>query len=629
MKKFLAMSAAAVMTVSILSSCSNKTPTLLNFIPQKEIAVSAIDNPLYNDTVKLLQFNYGDITLFDGMYKDVYDGCMEYYDSVTVDDILYTWRKSVGLDTKTGRDLDWSQQCCLGQLISSKARKYATTNDPKDLDTVQYLVDSYLELAEIAGVQVGIWGPYNYEKRVRAFMDIYNYCHIEEAYDIAKAIIEYGIATPQFNNPRKWLGDNSTEWYIMGEALNLFVELAEKKGESAEDISRYRAFADIYEYTEFWDIFLYEENLFDYKVKSDYDFENRSAFHAFSHVNTFNSALEIYKQTDEDKYLNLSIYFHNWLNESQRLATGGYGVNLEHLLERDKLINLLSDVKNSYETQCGAYAIVTVDNRLLSYTGNANYGNWTEDAFYNMTLGSLETKDGAAHYYSHVAKNGGTKFRIEGWLWACCAGTRPLVVQEYLRSIYFNDTKNLYVNLYTNSSVNFENKNGNKITLTQQSQYPIEDTVNFTINSSIEEEFAISFRKPEWLSLEATISVNGTSVTYIEKDGWYMVERVWKDGDTVELKLPMELHYSVLEGEHIKYGLYALKYGPVTLAYNGYTNNLAELVPINSDPNDLFEKTEETLNFSSKKDNSVIFKPYYVYEENEIYTMYIKYREKD
>lgn len=628
MKKFLAISAAAVITASTIASCSSKVPTHYNFIPEINIA----ENPLYNDKVKLLQFNYDEVTLLDGIYKEVYNGCMEYYDSLTADDVLYVWRTKAGVDTKTGRDLGWfpatgNGQCGLGQLVSAKARKYAVTKATEDLEVVQQIIDGYLELMEVSNPCIGCesWF-FDYDRRLRGFIDAYLFCNIEGAYDIAKAIVEYAIAKPFYNEPRKKLGDDSTEWYTLGEALNIFASLAEQKGESAEDVARYHEIANKYEYNEYWNIFINNEEPFDYEP--DKSVTQSLGFHAYSHITSFRSAIEFYKKTGNEDYLKGAMNFIDWLDESQRLVTGGYGIRVEQFFPADIMIRDFDETDKTYETQCNSYALVSLNDMLMTYTADGNYGNWIEDSFYNMTIASLETENGLAHYCSHLATTGGTKFLETRWPWSCCAGSRPLIMMEYLRSIYFHDTQNLYVNLYTNSSIDFEKSNGNKITLTQNSQYPIEDLINFKVNVTNKEDFAILFRAPEWIANKAIIKVNGEKLSYIEENGWYIIKRTWTDGDTVELKLPMNLYYDIITPEIRTNGLYAMKYGPIALACEGNIRNLNTKVSRFSDPNELFEKAEGSLNFTLKEDRSVVFKPYYVYEENEFYKMYMRYNAK-
>lgn len=594
---------------------------------QTEGVESKSHNPLIEDRIKLLTFDYDDVTLQDGLFKTTYDQCMAYYDALTADDILYRWRKNSGMDTRTGRDLGWesgttNSECCIAQLISAKARRYEITKAEKDLQTVQNILTGYQEVIDKAGTYPLVYSAYFYEKTLRAFMDIYEYCGIEQAYDMAKEFVSWGMSHEPFKEPKTLLGDNGTEWYTMSEVLYEFAELAKEKGEGAAAVKQYTEFAKLYEYTEFWDIFYQEKDIFDYHVQVERPFNEW--FHAYSHLNSFNSALEAYEQTGKDYYLEASKKFYNWARDTQKLATGGYGAQWEWLLPSDVLVGYLRTSNQSTETQCNSYAVVNMDNRLTSYTADGFYGQWTEEAFYNMTIASLETRDGCPTYYSDYSADGGTKYLRWDWPWACCAGTRPLVVMEYLRSIYYNDTKNLYVNLYTNSTVDFTNEKENNIELSQNSAFPDETSVTFKVNTTETEDFSICFRKPDWLAGNATVAVNGETVTCEEENNWLVVNRKWNDGDTVVLDLPMNLYYSMIKNAETEGdAVYAVKYGPVTLACEGVVADLNSYIPLEEDVNTLLTRRNGTLTFTSAKNSTVVFKPYYSYGEEKPYMLYI------
>ena len=588
--------------------------------------VSTISNPLLTEGVLLKSFDYGDVTLNDGLYKETFDGCMAYYDQLSADDILYRWRKVSGMDTLTGRDLGWeagttNPECCIAQLISYKARYYAITGDSADLQLVKDILNGYQEIIDTTGGYPLMYHHYFYEKTLRALMDCYTYCGLEQGYTMAKDLIQYGLTTEKYAQPEKLLGDNSTEWYTMGEALYQFARLAESKGETTVYVNNCKNFAARYMYKEYWDVFYNGENMFDYSpeagIKPEY-------FHAYSHLNSLNSAMEAYLQTGDTYYLNVAKAFYTWAEQSQKFATGGYGVQYEWLLPRDEMVEYLRTSAASTETQCNAYAVVNLDNRLMAVTGNAAYGQWTEDAFYNMTIASLETTEGCPHYYSDYSSDGGSKYLRTDWPWACCAGTRPLVVMEYLKNIYFHDTQNLYVNLYTNSSVSFENKAGNQVTLIQSSDFPVSDTVTFTLGTAFAQEFSICLRQPQWLASDAVVKVNGQAVGYDVENGWIVIKRVWKNGDTVVVQMPMELRYSVISKDSDTSDcVYAVTYGPVVLACTGNNPTLKNHLPLSGDLEKLVTREEGTLHFTVKAYTKLVLKPYYEYVKSEAYTLYI------
>ncbi len=612
---------AGLLAVLLLAGCGGNGQSPVSTKPTD--AEQSTNSGTANSRELLYGFDYDDVTLTDGMFKDTFDNCMAFYDQLTADDILYRWRKKAGIDTATGRDLQWeaesASECCLAQLISAKARRYAVTGAEEDKQIVQDILDGYQEIIDKTGDHPLMYSAYFYEKTLRAFIDAYECCGLEQGYEMAKDFLSYGMNNDPFKEPTKLMGDNGSEWYTMSEVLYHFAFLAKSKGESAALVKSYLEFAKLYEYTDFWNIFYNEENVFDYSVEVDRPFNEW--FHAYSHFNSFNSALEAYKHTGNAYYLDATKKFYDWALQEQKQATGGYGAQWEWILPRDVMIGFLETTDRSTETQCNSYAIVNLDNRLMAHTADASYGQWTEDALYNMTIASLETRDGYPTYYSDYSSDGGTKYLRWDWPWACCAGTRPLVVMEYLKSIYFHDTQNLYVNLYTNSSVSLNTESGNTITLSQQSDFPEDTKVVFTVDVKENAEFTISFRQPTWVAGEVVISVNGEQVSYVQENGWLKVTRSWQSGDVVTVDMPMNLYYEAItmDGE----GVYALKYGPVVLACEGVVENLKSIVPIDADPNTILQKQEGSLTFTAQ---GATFKPYYAYDEGERYILYMSTR---
>ncbi|HSE25405.1 MAG TPA: DUF4986 domain-containing protein, partial [Pyrinomonadaceae bacterium] len=76
-------------------------------------------------------------------------------------------------------------------------------------------------------------------------------------------------------------------------------------------------------------------------------------------------------------------------------------------------------------------------------------------------------------------------------------------------------------------------------------------------------KFKLNIRHPNWCK-EMTIAINGRGTVNSQTPGSYVaVDRVWHDGDSVEVELPMSLRFEALPGqpEYV-----ALVYGPIVLA---------------------------------------------------------------
>lgn len=622
MKKAIALGMAVLMAFG-LAGCAGSEPE------QKEN-----DNPIAENRMKLLQFDYGDVSLGEGMFKDTYDEAKAYYLGISVDDMFYGIRRLLYLNTRTGKDLGnfGTGSNVLGQWISGNARFCAALGTPELKARAKEIASALDEITAQSAYLIDGNSCYTFEKYLQGALDLYLLCGEEQAFTAAKRMVDAAMNDSVFTDAKKQLGDNGSpdnprelEWYIMAESLYVFADAAKKHGCAVTEVRNYLNFAKSFEYTEFWNIFEQKKNVFDYKPVAG---QNTDYFHAYSHLNSFNSAAGAYAATGNEYYLRSMLAFYAFMREKQEMATGGFGPHVEWILPEEEIVKALTYYHDNYENQCDTYAVYRLGNRLAAFTGEAQYGNWSEKLLYNSTIASLETRDGYAFYYSDYCASGGQKQLRGDWRWACCAGSRPLNVNEVLRTIYYHDTKNLYVNLFVNSSVSVETDAG-AFSLSQQTDFPESDTVTVTVQSAPQETAAVKFRKPEWLSAAAQAKVNGEPVSLSEDAfGWLSLKRLWSAGDTIELTLPAALTVSRFRytDEFGTEGVFAINYGAVALAANtpNPLGDPAKILNADRDIRSQLQAGETPLTFTAKEDESLQFKPFYSYKEGERYYLYIK-----
>src|SRR5690606_6215366 len=87
-------------------------------------------------------------------------------------------------------------------------------------------------------------------------------------------------------------------------------------------------------------------------------------------------------------------------------------------------------------------------------------------------------------------------------------------------------------------------------------------STRFTLRLERPSELALRIRQPAWCA-ESTIAVNGRSATYRTPGRYIELRREWRDGDRIEMSLPMHLRLEPLPGAP-EYA--AVLYGPIVLA---------------------------------------------------------------
>ena len=139
----------------------------------------------------------------------------------------------------------------------------------------------------------------------------------------------------------------------------------------------------------------------------------------------------------------------------------------------------------------------------------------------------------------------------------CCVGSGFESHVKYASSIYFHSDKDLYVNLFIPSKVDWEGT-----TFTQQTSFPQSSTMTFTVDGN-SKQFALRLRYPAWAT-KMDIKVNGKKVKAVKgTDGYVAISRLWKAGDKIEVQLGMQLREEAIKDDASKV---ALLYGPIVMA---------------------------------------------------------------
>jgi hypothetical protein len=137
-------------------------------------------------------------------------------------------------------------------------------------------------------------------------------------------------------------------------------------------------------------------------------------------------------------------------------------------------------------------------------------------------------------------------------------------VEEFAKtadSIYFHDDHGIYVNLFIASEVNWAEKG---VRLEQQTNFPEEEGTALVVHADKPTELTLNIRIPYWADRGGTVKLNATSLDAFASPSSYLaLKRTWKEGDRVEVSLPMSLRIEPLPGDHT---IQAAMYGPLVLA---------------------------------------------------------------
>lgn len=557
-------------------------------------------------------FDFRGVTLEDGFLKAQVEDARRYYLALPEDDFLKPYRERAGFPAPGTTPGGWYRENrfnVFGQIVSGLARLYAATGDEACRDKANRLVAEWAKCIVPDGYFFAAPPPhaphYIYDKFVWGLLDTYLYCGNIESLKHMARITEW--AEKNLDRTRPFSPDPA-EWYTLSE--NLF------RAYEATGDKRYRDFAEVWEYPQYWDVYAENGDIFQARNGEP----PRAQYHAYSHVNCLGGAAAAYRVKGNPKYLAAITNGYDFLESAQFYATGGYGPD-EQLLAIDEFAERIYGTHKSFETQCGSWACFKLTRELMSLTGEAKYGDWAERMSINGIGASIPmTKDGRVTYYMDYNVHGGEKHQhLQPW--SCCTGTRPQAVAELANLVWFHDRDNLYLNLFTPSAVQW-NSDGETVTITQVASFPQSSTVTLSVDVASPCEFGLKVRVPGWLVEPMNANVNGRPAALgVDSRHWASIKRTWKDGDRVELNLPMGAWTRPFS--KVSTAPFALLYGPTVLV--SQTSEPVALGRLSPDGlvRDLRPAGGSPLEFRLASSRDARVRPYFAVGEGERYYMHI------
>jgi hypothetical protein len=494
--------------------------------------------------------DYRGVRLRESRWQKQHQAARDFYFGVSDDDILCGYRSAAGL-AAPGKPLGgWCAQnsnTVLGQWLQGMARRSHATADTA-------LREKAIGVADEWAKTIGADGDcrmrhYPFEKLVGGLVDLKLYAGYDDAVGLLEKVTGWAsknldrTRTPAAPRPADNHSGKPLEWYTLSENLYRAFQLTGNE--------MFKTFAEVWLYPAYWD-----------KFASTSDPQDAFGVHAYSHVNTFSSAAMAYAVSADPSYLKILINAYDFLQNTQCYATGGFGPVERIMPTNGNLGKALELQMNTCETPCCSWAGFKLARYLMSFTGEARFGDWIERLLYNGIGAALPiTANGKNFYYADYRVAGGIKHYARS-TYTCCAGTYFQAVAEYHNLIYFKDANGLYVNLYVPSEVEWKRPDGN-IKLVQETAYPEAETSTLTLQLDRPSRFALKLRVPAW-SQDVSVKLNGAAANVECKPGaWAVIERDWKSGDRLEIRIPMPLRLQTVDRWHPK--RVAVVRGPVVL----------------------------------------------------------------
>ncbi len=239
-----------------------------------------------------------------------------------------------------------------------------------------------------------------------------------------------------------------------------------------------------------------------------------------------------------------------------------------------------TDPRQGFET-CGIVEYMHTDEMMTRISGDPVWADRAEELAFNSLPAALTADHKGIHYITSPnlveINKGGTKgqfdnhfdmltFRNGAHDYRCCPHNYGMGWPYYAEESWLaTSDKGVAASLYAASEANVKVGDGTPVKWSETTDYPFNDTIQLKLSTPKTLRFPLYLRIPRWTQ-GAQVSVNGKSVKVNATPLSYVaLERNWKNGDTVSLRLPMKV--SVRKWEKNKNAV-SVNYGPLTFAYD-------------------------------------------------------------
>jgi uncharacterized protein len=530
-------------------------------------------------TMKAQPFPLGQVRLLDVAWRASIELNRKYLRSLDADRLLHTFRVNAGLPSDADPLGGWETPDVelrghfSGHYLTACAQMSASVGDKALADKAGYMVAELakcqrslsggylsafpLEFMERLRDGKRVWAPwYTLHKIMAGLLDVHRICGNRQALEVLQGMAgwteKWAAAVPA----DQWQRSLEVEH---GGMLEVLFNLAAVTGDE-----RYAATA----------------RRFDHKAVLDPLAAHRDQLKGL-HVNTqipkIVGAASGYEFSGDPRFREIASYFWNQVTGHRCYCTGGTSNQEFWRTGPDQLAVELS--ANTQECCC-TYNLLKLTRRLFQWEPDARLGDYYERALFNGILGTIHPVDGLTMYYVPLASGYWKLYgRPLSSFW-CCTGTGVENFSKLADSIYFHDGSGIWVNLYVASELDWQEKG---IKLRQETKFPEEDTIRFTVNGAAAAPLALRLRIPYWAARGVSVKVNGKDAPGTPKTGeYFVIERQWANGDSVELRLPMSLRAQPMPDDA---AMQAFMYGPLTLAGDlggaaGITENMRRGDPV-------------------------------------------------
>jgi len=203
---------------------------------------------------------------------------------------------------------------------------------------------------------------------------------------------------------------------------------------------------------------------------------------------------------------------------------------------------------------CGMVEMMLSHEILLTISGDVKWADRCEDVAFNSLPAAFTADLKALHYLtapnmilcdrknkSPGLQNGGPMLHFNPHIHRCCQHNTGHGWPYYAEHLWLATPGNgLAAALYAPCKVTAKVGDGTEVTIVEQTRYPFEGNIEFTVRTSKPVKFPLYLRVPGWCK-KPEVTMNKKMLEMYSPGSYIEINSEWTDGDKFELNLPMKI----------------------------------------------------------------------------------------
>ena len=297
----------------------------------------------------------------------------------------------------------------------------------------------------------------------------------------------------------------------------------------------------------------------------DGELSKQWSFHCVNVAQAMKEPIVYYQQSQQPKYVDAVKKGLADLRLYHGMPHGLYGA--------DEMLHGNNPTQGS--EFCSAVEMMFSMETILPITGDVEFADQLEKVAFNALPTQATDNYDSRQYYQQAnqvmitrhPRNFNTAYEGTGLLFGpltgypCCTSNMHQGWPKFTQNLWYATAdKGIAALVYAPSKVSIKIADGTVVEFVEETNYPFDGSIKFTLKSDKQTSFPFHLRIPAWCEA-ATVKINGTVWEEYSGNQVIKIKREWKNGDRVELILPMEIKSSRWYENSV-----AIERGPLTFA---------------------------------------------------------------